>query len=73
MFGGVKEVMFLTQLFTNMKVSGKLPVTIKVDNYGMILMADNVTVTRHMKHEDIMYKNVKKYVQDGMIKIMFIK
>ena len=39
----VKEVMFVIQLLRNMKISVKLPVTVRVDNEGTIFMSRNIT------------------------------
>ena len=55
-----------------MKVAVTFPVMVRVDNMGAIFMAGNVTATTHMKHMDIVYKNVNKYVEDNKDKIMFV-
>ena len=36
-------------------------------------MAGNVTVITCTKHVDIKYKYLNEYIEDGMIKIVFIK
>ena len=36
-------------------------------------MASNITTTCHTKHVDIKYKYVNKYVEDGVVKIIFVK
>ena len=37
-----------------------------------IFMASNITTTCHMKHVDIRYKYVNEYVEDGVVKIVFV-
>ncbi len=36
-------------------------------------MAQNVTTTSQTKHVDIRYKFVNKYVEDGIVKSIFVK
>ena len=36
-------------------------------------MASNITTTSHTKHVDIRYMNDNIYIQDGIIKIIFVK
>ena len=65
--------MFMIQLMESMKISVKLPVTVRVDNLGAIFMASNITTTSCTKHVDIRYKNVNEYVEDGVVKSIFVK
>ena len=46
---------------------------VRVDNVGAIFMASNITTTCHTKHVDIRYKYVNEYVEDGVVKIGFVK
>ena len=46
---------------------------VRVDNMGAIFMASNITTTSHTKHVDIRYKYVNKYVEDEVVKIVFVK
>ena len=36
-------------------------------------MASNITRTYHTKHVELRYKYVNEYVEDGIVKIVFIK
>ena len=63
----------MIQLLGSMKVSFKLPVMVRVDNIGATFMASNMTAMSHTKHVDIRYKYVKEYVEDGVVKIIFVK
>ena len=56
-----KEVMFIIQLFGSMKISVKLPVTVRVDNVEAIFMASNITTMSCTKHMDLRYKYCKNY------------
>ena len=69
----VKEVIFVSQLLTSMKIHVQHPIIVRVDNVGAIFMAQNVTTTSQTKHVDIRYKFVNEYVEDGIVKIIFVK
>ena len=51
----------------------KLPVMVRVDNIGAIFMASNITTMSCMKHVNIRYKYVNKYVEEEVVKISFSK
>ena len=68
-----KEVILMLQLLRSMKIDVKYPVTVRVDNVGAIFMASNITTTRLTKHVDIRYKYVNEYVEDRVVKIVFVK
>ena len=36
-------------------------------------MTSNITTTYHTKHVDIWYKCVNEYVEDGVVKMIFVK
>ena len=65
--------MFVLQLLRSMKISIKLPVMVRVENIDAILMTSNITTTSCTKHVVIMYKYVNEYVEDGVVKIVFLK
>ena len=69
----VKEVMFVSQLLTGMKIQVQYPIIVRVDNVGAIFMAKNVTTTSRTKHVDVRYKYVNEFVEDGIVKILFVK
>ena len=69
----VKEILFVLQILECMKISVILPVIVRVDNVGAIFMYKNVATTSCTKHIDIRYNYVNEYVDDGVIKILFVK
>jgi hypothetical protein len=69
----VKEVMFVLQLLQSMQIKVKLPIIVRVDNVGAIFMTKNITTTGRSKHVDIRYKFVTEYIEDGIIKVIFVK
>ena len=69
----VKEILFVLQILECMRITVTLPVIVRVDNVGAIFMSKNVTTTSRTKHVDVRYKYVNEYVEDGVIKILFVK
>ena len=69
----VKAVIFVIQLLRSMKVSVELIVTVRVQNIGAIVMANNITITSHIKNVDIRYKYLNAFVEDLVIEIIFVK
>ena len=65
--------MFVVQLLESIQIVVKYPVMVRVDNVGVIFMASNITAMNHTKHVDIRYKYVNEYVEDGTVKIIFVK
>ena len=69
----VTEVMFMIQLLRSMKISFKLLVMVRVDNVGTIFMTVTITNTSHAKQVIyIRYKYVNKYVDNGVVEIVFV-
>ena len=56
-----------------MGIKVKLPITVRVDNVGAIFMAENISVSQRTKHIDIRTKFLTEYIEDGFIKITFVK
>ena len=56
-----------------MGIKVRLPITIRVDNMGAIFMAENASVSQRTKHVDLRTKFINQYVDDGFIKIKFVK
>ena len=46
---------------------------VRVDNVGAIFVASNITTKCCTKHVDVGYKYVNEYVEDGFVKIVFVK
>jgi hypothetical protein len=70
---GAKEIKFIVQVLMSMGIAVKLPVIVRVDNVGAIFMAENVTTSGGTKHVDIRYHYVREFVEDGFVKIIFVR
>jgi hypothetical protein len=68
-----KEIRFVYELLTLMGIKVKLPIICRVDNIGAIFMAENITATPKSKHINTQAKFVTQFIQDGFLKIIFVK
>jgi len=48
------------------------PIVIEVDNVGAIYMANNHTTSQRTKPVDTRYHFVGNYVEDGILKVVFV-
>ena len=49
------------------------PITVHCDNVGAIFLAYNAKNSQRTKHVDIRAHYVRQYVEDGIVKIIFVK
>jgi hypothetical protein len=68
-----REILFIAQVMEFLGVTVIRPIVIHVDNIGAIYLANSNTTSQRTKHVDIRYHFVKEYVEDGTVKIMFVK
>ena len=68
-----KEIMFIKQVIESMNIKLNYPIIIKCDNVGAIYLANNHTTGQRTKHIDIRTHFVRQYIEDGIIKIVFVK
>jgi hypothetical protein len=68
-----KEVIFVKQLVASMGITIAFPIIIKVDNVGAIYLANNHTTSQRTKHIDIRQHFVREYIEDGILKVVFVK
>ena len=69
----VKEIKFLYELLRSMEIKIPLPIKIKVDNVGGILLANNSGASERTQHVDIRAHFVRSYVMDEVVTIDFVK
>ena len=68
-----KEIKFLGQVLSSMGIPVKLPVIVRVDNVGAIFMSENVSTSSRTKHTDTRYHFVREFVEEGFVKIIFVR
>ena len=69
----VKDIKFIIQLLESMDVKVNYPIIVRVDNVGAIYLANNKTTGDRTKHVDIRYHFVRDYIEEGIVKIIFVK
>ena len=69
----VKEIKFLYQLLRSMEIKVPLPIKNRVDNVGVIWLANNSGAPERTKHVDIRALFVRSYVMDEVVTIDFVK
>ena len=67
------EIKFLVQLLMTMGIQVKLPVVVRVDNVEAIFMSENINTASKSKHIDLRAKFVREMVNDGFLKVVFVK
>jgi hypothetical protein len=56
-----------------MGIPVQLPVIVRVDNMGAIFMSENASASSRTKHVDTRYHFVGEFVEDGFIRIVFVR
>ena len=67
------EIIFVLQLFKEMKINVELPIVVNIDNMGAIFMSKNINTTSRRKRMDVRTKYVNEYCEDGILKIVYVK
>ena len=68
-----KEIKFVAQLLMSMGMRVKIPIIVRVDNVGAIFMSENLSTNSKSKHIDIRARFVAEMIEDGFIKVVFVK
>ena len=69
----VKDVRFVIMIMEDLGLNLHRPVTVMVDNVGAMFLAENATTSQRTRHIDIRYKWVNEFVENGDVKIVFVK
>ena len=69
----VKEIRFIYQVLTSIGIEIELPIIVHVDNIGAIFMSKTVSVSQRTKHVDIRSRFVNEFIEEGFIKVIFVK
>ena len=68
-----KDIKFVVQILNSIGINVNMPIIVHVDNVGAIFMSENVTATQRTKHIDVRYHYVREFIEEGFIKIIFVK
>jgi hypothetical protein len=67
-----KEVLFAKHLLEATGIDIPYPIPIKCDNIGAIYLSNNHTTSQRTKHIDTRRHFVREFVEDGILKIVFV-
>jgi hypothetical protein len=67
-----KEVLFAKQILEAIGISITYPIIIKCDNVGAIYLSNNHSMSQRTKHIDTRRHFVREYVEDEILKIVFV-
>jgi hypothetical protein len=68
----IKELKFIYYLLSDLHIKVNLPIVVKTDNIGAIFMSETSTGFRTW-HLDTRYHFVREFIEDGFIKIEFVR
>ena len=67
------EIMFIRMILWFLGIKIKLPIVVHCDNVGAIFLSYNAKISQRTKHIDTKYRYVGEWVEDGIVKIVFVK
>ncbi len=67
------EILYVVGILRFLGVNVKYPVEVKVDNIGAVYLAKNATTGNRTKHIDTRYHFVREYIEDGILKVVFVR
>ena len=69
----VKEIKFIYYFLQGIGIDIELSIIVKTDNIGAMFMAQNSSSGVRTRHVDTRYHYIRENVEDGIIKIEFVK
>jgi len=67
------ELLFIHGVMKFLGMEQKLPMIVNVDNVGAIYLAQSATTSNRTKHIDVRYHFVREFIEDGIVKIIFVR
>lgn len=67
------EILYIAGILRFLNVPLQYPITVNVDNIGAIYLTKNATTGSRTKHVDTRYHFVRDYVEDGIVKVEFVR
>jgi hypothetical protein len=69
----VKEIRFVYCLLVSLKISVKLPIIVRTNNFGVIFMDENSSSDICTRHIDTRYHFICDHMENDFIKIIFLR
>lgn len=67
------EILYIARMMEFLDVSIDYPITVHVDNIGAIYLATSAKTGNRTKHVDTRYHFVREFVEQGVLKIVFVR
>jgi len=67
------EILYIVGILKFLGVPLKYPIEVNVDNIGAVYLAKNATTGNRTKHIDTRYHFVREYIEDGIVKVVFVR
>jgi len=67
------EILYIAGILKFLNIPVEYPILVNVDNIGAIYLTKNATTGSRTKHVDTRYHFVREYVEDGIIKVEFVR
>ena len=67
------ELLFVHGVMKFLGMDQELPMIVNVDNVGAIYLSQSATTSNRTKHIDVRYHFVREFIEDGIVKIVFVR
>ena len=67
------KIIFIKKILEFLGINIEFPITVHCNNVGAIFLANNAKNSQRTKHVDIHAHYVQQYVENGTVKIIFVK
>ncbi len=67
------KILYVAGMLKFLGVPLEYPITVNVDNIGAVYLSKNATTGSRTKHIDTRYHFVREYIEDGILKVIFVR
>ena len=67
------EILYIEGILKFLDQKLKYPIIVHVDNIGAVYLSKNATTGNRTKHIDTRYHFVREYIEDGIVKVVFVR
>lgn len=67
------EILYVAGILKFLDVPLEYPIIVNVDNIGAVYLSKNATTGSRTKHIDTRYHFVREYIEDGIVKVQFVR
>ena len=67
------EILYVAGILKFLGIPLKYPIIVNVDNIGAVYLTKNATTGNRTKHIDTRYHFVREYIEDGILKVKFVR